>query len=139
MICSGSRGFPTDAMDCGPCWQENADISPAPASSSGVLAAALHSPASLPGMRIGGRYQASSVTASLTPGWLARAQNCLPGTRVAACGVWLSPYISDRAVLRERLDTLRRQLAQRSQEAIAVTTVEGGKQSAQPLDQVGTA
>lgn len=130
MICSGSRGFPTDAMDCGPCWQENADVSPAPASSPGVLAAALQPLASLPGMRVGGRYPASSVTASFTPRWLVRAQDGLPGTRVAASGVWLSTYISDRAVLRERLNTLGRQLAQRSQDGIAVTTVEGGEQSA---------
>jgi hypothetical protein len=44
--------------------------------------------------------------------------------------VWLAPYIGDRAVLRERLDTVGHQLAQRSQEAIAVTTVEGDEQSA---------
>jgi hypothetical protein len=44
--------------------------------------------------------------------------------------VWLSLYISGRAVLRQRLNTLGRQLAQRSQEAVAVTTVEAGEQSA---------
>jgi hypothetical protein len=81
-------------------------------------------------MRVGGRYPAGAVTASFTPQWLVRAQDSLPGTRVAASVVWLSRYISDRAVLRERLDTLGHQLAQRSQEAIAVTTVEGGEQSA---------
>jgi hypothetical protein len=130
MIRSGSRGFPSDAMDWGARWQENADVSPPPASSPGVLAAALQSLTSLPGVQVGGWYPASSVTASFTPGWLVRAQDRLPGTRVAASGVWLSLYISGRAVLRQRLNTLGRQLAQRSQEAVAVTTVEAGEQSA---------